>query len=288
MRFYERKRQDLGLSGRRLLLLASTVTLVTLAPLLPATAASAEPATPTPSRTAASPSASPAPAAPKLAAPKSAAPRPTVPKATPPKNWPNRSVPKPKTPKPRPAATKPPAADCGGALAFGAIVNCAIAGPARHTFTVAVSAPADDLIVQFRDEGDPLGGTITDAQGGRVCFLQLASTGDCKVDSAGTYTITVESSWTTGSGTYWLSVNSLRQPTTCRTLTGDFFAMGSPGLDGHLLAGSAGDCYQFEQPAGAVLRLYEITGDDHSDVQGEITNAAGSASASCDTAATAH
>ncbi|MET7423124.1 hypothetical protein [Dactylosporangium sp. NPDC005555] len=170
------------------------------------------------------------------------------------------------------------AATCGGALAFGDIAVCpAISGTRQDVFTVTTTKAGDKLYTMLtRGSGDFLQAFVTKGAT-QVCFFGVDA-GTCQLQQAGTYTITVKLYNGVGSGNYSLSVQSMRSPAACTTLPNSFFSFASAGVGKTVPAGSAGDCYKFNQPVGSVLRLDSPKGvtptpGQPADVQGTILNA---------------
>ncbi len=177
---------------------------------------------------------------------------------------------RPVAPAVAPAAPARPAAPtgCGGPLAFGKIVACpSITGDRRDAYTVTTTKDNDKLFTMLtRGSGDWSGGEVTGSDGAHVCFITVDA-GTCQLKAAGRYTVTVSLS-TGGSGNYTLSAQSMRTPSTCTTLPNQFFSFASTGEPGRLPAGSAGNCYRFNQPVGSVVRLWSPMANG--DVQGTI------------------
>ncbi len=208
-------------------------------------------------------------AAPRPAAAQAAT---TQPARTPPTN--------PQPAKTQPATTPPAkaqpvrgatAAACGGELAFGEIAVCpSITGERRDVFTITTTKRNDRLFTMLtRGSGDFAGATVTGSGDAPICFLTVDA-GTCDLRAARTYTITVSLNHG-GSGDYTLSVQSMRTPSGCTTLSNAFFSFASTGEPGDLPAGSSGDCYRFNQPVGSVVRLWSpMSGGD---VQGQILDA---------------
>ncbi|GIH07679.1 hypothetical protein Rhe02_57460 [Rhizocola hellebori] len=165
------------------------------------------------------------------------------------------------------------AEQCGGALAFGDIAVCSsITGDREDNFTVTTTRANDLLYTMFKGgSGDYVSAQLKAPNGDPICYL-FTSASTCQLAGAKTYTITVKLEWGEGTGDYSLSVQSMRTPSTCTTLPGTFFSFASTGIDGSLAAGSAGDCYRFNQPVGTVVHLWKTNGigAGGADVQGMI------------------
>ncbi len=160
--------------------------------------------------------------------------------------------------------------ECGGAIPFGTIRQCAIGAAGKHTYTVTTTVDADELMTQFRSPDADA--TVTDPEGSTVCYPGPYPPGDCRTGTAGIYTVTVTSRSDT---TYTFGIDSYRTPSACTTLPAEFFSWASPGRAGALPAGSPGHCFTFTQAGGSVLHADDPTPDDGGDVQGVIRNAAG-------------
>jgi hypothetical protein len=171
------------------------------------------------------------------------------------------------------AAVAAAPAGCGGAMKFGEVYRCSsISGDRQDTFTVTTTAGNDVLYGTFTQvsngaDTDYAGAMVFDADGNYLCYFANYP-GTCQLGAAGTYTVTVSLSWGVGDVGYTFAVQSLRTPSACRTLGNAFFSFAAAGRTGELAAGSAGDCYTFNQPTGTVLQLWapQSTGV----VQGEI------------------
>ncbi len=120
----------------------------------------------------------------------------------------------------------------------------------------------DDILFTMltRSSGDWVSGVITDSRGTTACFVTVDA-GTCQLGAAGVYTITL-SLYYGGAGNYSISVDSMRTPSDCRKLSSSFFSFASPGLTGTLPFGSAGKCFAFDQPQGAVLYMEAAGGGD--------------------------
>ncbi|WP_155368913.1 hypothetical protein [Catellatospora vulcania] len=178
------------------------------------------------------------------------------------------------TPVPSPTASpSTPVAACGGPLALGQIAVCpSITDSEQHVYTVTTTKRSDTLLTTFtRGSGSWLTGSIAASNGNAVCSLQTDS-GSCRLDRAGTYTITVAVLYGQGTGDYTVSVESMLTPSSCTTLPGSFFSFASPGVSGVLPLGAAPRCFKFSQPVGTVLKLLSpSTGSG--DVQASILDA---------------
>ena len=165
------------------------------------------------------------------------------------------------------------ATGCGGAVKFGKIYSCAsISGDRQDVFTVTTTVDDDTLYgtltqVSNGENLDYAVAMVTDADGNYLCYF-ADYPGSCQLGATGTYTVTVSLSWGVGDVAYTFSAQSLKKPSSCRTLGNAFFSFASAGRAGDLAKGSAGDCYTFDQPVGSVLHTWSThsTGD----VRGEI------------------
>ncbi|NMO50887.1 hypothetical protein HH310_06725 [Actinoplanes sp. TBRC 11911] len=171
-----------------------------------------------------------------------------------------------------PAVASAAAANCGGTLAFGQIAECpSINGADENVYWFTTTKPNDIVHTMLtRGSGGTLQARITGPTGAQVCFV-LTDSGQCQLKAAGTYKLTVFL-YFQDSGDYTLALQSTRTPSSCNTLPASFFSFASAGTDGNLPAGSAGDCYRFNQPVGSVLHLWDPAGAG--DVQGDILDAA--------------
>lgn len=176
----------------------------------------------------------------------------------------------------RPPVARKKATDgtaCGGTLTFGVIYSCpSITGDRQDVFTVTTTTDDDTLYGTFietqnNDVDDYAGAMVYDADGNYLCYYAFYP-GTCQLGAAGTYTVIVALDWGVGDLAYTFSAQSLKTPSSCRRLGNSFFSFDSPGHAGDLEAGSAGDCYVFDQPAGTVLHLW--TPRSTGDVRGEI------------------
>ncbi|SNT65422.1 hypothetical protein SAMN05421812_12280 [Asanoa hainanensis] len=166
------------------------------------------------------------------------------------------------------AQTSQVRADCGGPLPFGQIAACSIDQGETQTYTVTTAKAADTLLITRANvSGEIVEGVVTNAAGQQVCSV-FGSVSDCVAGAAGTYTITMSSRW--GPGEYTLAVDSLKTPSSCTQLDNAFFSFASPGISTTIPAGSAGQCYRFNQPLDSVLQLTTPLGG----VQGTIVDAA--------------
>lgn len=180
----------------------------------------------------------------------------------------------PRSTAPRSGAAVTTAADgCGGVAALGKIYSCAsLSGDRQDVFTVTTTVDDDILLgtltqTSNNDETDSAGASVYDADGNYLCYY-ASYPGSCRLGAAGTYTVAVTLAYSTGDVAYTLSLQSVKAPSSCRTLGNAFFSFASEGRAGDLPLGSAGDCYTFDQPVGSVLQLFgtQSTGS----VQGEI------------------
>jgi hypothetical protein len=179
-------------------------------------------------------------------------------------------------PSAKPAVVTQPAVRvdmCGGALPFGQIAVCSsITGTEQHVYTLTVTQASDILATQLtRGSGELPASMITGPDGGVAC-RPVGQASTCELGAAGTYTITVFLNFG-GTGNYTLAVESMRTPSACTTLPSSFFSWASPGLTATLAAGAAAHCYQFNQPAGAVLYIADPLAAEPTDVRGEIRDA---------------
>lgn len=161
-------------------------------------------------------------------------------------------------------------AECGGALAFGQIAACAsTTGDRRDTYTITTTLNNDKLFTMLTaNSGASVSAEVTAPDGAHVCYFH-GRAGNCQLGAAQVYTIAVElRTFGAGSGNYTLSVQSMRTPSTCTTLPNSYFSFASAGVQGSLPAGSAGDCYRFNQPVGSVVYVWPVI--DNGSVQGEI------------------
>jgi hypothetical protein len=258
--------------GLSRLALVAAVTAAMSSVLIGPTAATA--ATPSPAGTAApsaSPSASPTPSTGPNAAPSAAA---TAAKASPAAAT---------TADPAPAkragttksttGTRTTGAVCGGKLTLGAVAKCAsISGEQQNVWTVTTTVAQDTLFARLNSvSGDGVGARVTDRSGAIVCYV-LPYLNECRLDAAGTYTVTVELSYRSGEGAYSLSVESMRAPSECDTLPANLFSFASAGRSGTLPAGLATRCFKFDQPTGEVLQVSDPGGPG--DVRGAIRDGA--------------
>ncbi|RAO57334.1 hypothetical protein LUPAC06_03054 [Micromonospora saelicesensis] len=176
-----------------------------------------------------------------------------------------------------PTATKTPAkigsttATCGGQLPLGTVKNCAsISGATKQTWTITSTLDQDTLYIRLRAiSGDGVGAEVKGPDGTHACYVSSYLT-DCALGAAGTYTVTVGLDYGTGKGTYSLSAESMRTPSTCVNLPDSFFSFASTGRSGTLPAGLAARCFTFKQPASTVLHLADPGGAE--DIQGAILN----------------
>lgn len=144
---------------------------------------------------------------------------------------------------------------CGGTLTFGAVEKCGlIIGEAKDVWTFTTTADSDTAYARFNGSTVYLNARVTDAAGTTLCHLG-SYLNACQLGPAGTYTVTVSTSFGSGRGAYTLSVESRRTPSACQQLPADFFAWTSAGVTGTLPAGLATRCFAFDQPAGSVLRM---------------------------------
>jgi hypothetical protein len=160
-----------------------------------------------------------------------------------------------------PAGAAADDAACGGPLALGTVVACPeLAGGATHTYTVTTTVDGESLAARVMSPRQMfLPAKLTDADGKKVCDVFWDPT-DCHLLEAGTYTLSVANTRTTGGNPppavdYTVSVDSRRSPAACVDLPATAFAIPTPGHDDTLPVGSLGQCYQFSQPAGALLRI---------------------------------
>lgn len=171
---------------------------------------------------------------------------------------------------PAPAQAAADRTACEGPLAFGEVVACpSISGDEPDVFTVTTTRADDTLRTMLTYGGESVSAEVTRANGDHVCFFWVYPS-TCQLGPKGTYTISMSTAYG-GEGTYTLSVESTRTPSACTALTNAFFSFASPGVTGDLPAGSAGDCYRFNQPEGTVLHLAHPRGSP--DVQGTILDA---------------
>lgn len=187
------------------------------------------------------------------------------------------SKPTPATPAPGRATAGPttvvsPSATCGGQLPLGKVKNCAsITGATQQIWTITSTVDQDTLYIRLREvSGDGVGAQVKDPDGAPVCYAGSYLT-ECELGVAGTYTLTVTLSYGTGKGTYSLSAESMRTPSTCANLPASFFSFASTGRSGTLPAGLAARCFTFKQPTGTVLHLADPGGAE--DIQGSILDA---------------
>jgi hypothetical protein len=177
---------------------------------------------------------------------------------------------------PGPVAVADDAA-CGGPLAFGQVVTCPeLAAGATHTYTVTTTAAGERLAARVSPVNAVLMGTLTGSDGKRTCYV-FPTPDACIAPTAGTYTLSVKNSRATATGQYAVSVDSKTNPSACTDLPASAFAIDAPSRVDTLPAGSAGHCYRFDQPAGAVVRISAAPIDRFLDFQGEVENAAGAA-----------
>ncbi|MCU7725327.1 hypothetical protein ODJ79_16490 [Actinoplanes sp. KI2] len=168
------------------------------------------------------------------------------------------------------AASSP--AGCGGVLTFGKIYRCsAIKNTQRDVFTVTTTADHDTLYGTFtQGSGDPVSAAVYDPAGNYLCYYS-SYPGQCQLGAAGKYTVVITLSYGTGSQSYTFAADSMKTPSSCRTLGNGFFSWASAGHPGQLAQGSAGDCYIFDQPTGSVLQMWAPGGTG--DVRGGILDA---------------
>jgi hypothetical protein len=159
---------------------------------------------------------------------------------------------------------------CGGRLEFGQVAVCgSIAGDDVDRFRIVSKVDNDTLFTLLtRSSGDWVSGSVIDNAGNSVCFVTVDS-GTCQLGRKGTYTLTLSLLFATGTGNYSISVESMRTPSSCRTLTSSFFSFASPGITGTLPFGLAARCFVFDQPQDALLYL-EQPGTGGADVQSPI------------------
>jgi hypothetical protein len=163
-------------------------------------------------------------------------------------------------------------AGCGGALKFGKIYSCSsIKDDRQDVFTVTTTADDDTLYGTLtQGSGDPVSAAVYDSAGTYLCYY-VYYPGECQLGAAGTYTVVVALSYGTGSQSYTFAADSMKTPSSCRTLGNAFFSWASTGRPGQLTQGSAGDCYVFDQPTGSVLQMWAPGGTG--DVRGGILDA---------------
>jgi hypothetical protein len=144
------------------------------------------------------------------------------------------------------------AADCAGALAFGEIAACPqITGGETHVYTITTTKPNDKLFLKLA--GQNASAQLLQPNGTSIChFGSYVAT--CATGPARTYTIEVTLSYGDPEP-YSIAVESAKTPSSCTVLPGTFFSFASPGIEGALPAGSAGNCYRFNQPVGSVIYI---------------------------------
>jgi hypothetical protein len=154
------------------------------------------------------------------------------------------------------SAARAAAADkCHGKLAFAEIANCSsITYPKKDVYTVTTTKDGDQLQATFNSTGTPVSADVTDAAGVHACYLSVYPS-QCRLGAAGAYTITVSLQYS-GQASFHLSVQSMLSPVGCTGLPNAFFSFASTGAAASLAAGSAGNCYKFDQAAGSVLQLW--------------------------------
>jgi hypothetical protein len=168
------------------------------------------------------------------------------------------------------------AAGCGGVVTFGKIETCStLAGKRQDVFTVTTTVDNDVLYGTLTqtdngDTGDTASATVWDADSNYLCYFVFYP-GTCELGAAGTYTVRVSLYSGTGDVAYTFSAQSLKTPAACRTLDEAFFSFGSAGLASEIPLGSAGECYNFDQPVGSVLHTYSP--GSTADVRGGIVDA---------------
>jgi hypothetical protein len=172
-------------------------------------------------------------------------------------------------------------ARCGGPLTFGKVVACPkIEGGARHVYTVTTTVDGERLSARVPLSRSFLHVELTGPDGTKLCAVFPDPT-TCVAPKAGTYTLTVTNPGSSTDGgaaatvDYLLSVDSRTNPSACVDLSAADFAFGAPRRDDTLPAGSVGRCYQFDQPAGAVVRIRVDRNDKGLELQNEVENAAG-------------
>ncbi|SCG59161.1 hypothetical protein GA0070614_3013 [Micromonospora coxensis] len=168
-------------------------------------------------------------------------------------------------PKRRPTGSAP----CGGKLTYGKVETCAsIVGAQENAWTFTTTVDSDTLLARLNSvSGSGVGARVTDRDGGFTCHVG-AYLNECRLGPAGTYTLTVTTTYGTGEGSYTLSVESMRTPSECDTLPEPFFSFASAGVSGTLPAGLAARCFKFDQPTGTRLHLADPSGTG--DVQASI------------------
>nr|BFE64655.1 hypothetical protein GCM10020063_091810 [Dactylosporangium thailandense] len=157
-------------------------------------------------------------------------------------------------------AAQAAAADkCHGKLAFGEIATCSsITYPKKDVYTVTTTRDGDQLQASFTSTGTPVIPDVTDAAGVHLCYLSVYPS-QCRLGAAGTYTITVSLQYS-GQASFRVSVQSMLTPVGCTTLPNAFFSFASTGATESVAAGSAGNCFKFNQAAGSVLRVWSPNG----------------------------
>ncbi|MGW1059504.1 hypothetical protein [Micromonospora rubida] len=181
------------------------------------------------------------------------------------KQRPTQTAAVPPTPKKLPGRV----ARCSGKLTFGAVRTCpSIVGGAENVWTVTTTVASDTLYIRLNKvSGTGVGARVTNGIGEVLCYVG-SYLNECRLGPAGTYTLRVTTDYGTGEGSYTLSAESMRKPSTCATLPASFFSFASAGVSGTLPAGLAARCYQFNQPVGSKLLLADPGGAG--DVQGSI------------------
>ncbi|WP_446211795.1 hypothetical protein [Micromonospora sp. IBSANI012] len=171
------------------------------------------------------------------------------------------------TPPVKPPRTKPPA--CGGKLTYGKVATCAaITGAQQNAWTFTTTVDSDTLYARLNAvSGTGVGARVTDRNGQVLCYIG-PYLNECRLGLAGSYTLTVSTTYGTGEGAYTLSVESMRTPSECDNLPEAFFSFASAGVSGTLPAGLAARCFTFHQPTGS--RLHLVDPSSAGDVQGTI------------------
>lgn len=168
-------------------------------------------------------------------------------------------------------------AGCRGAARFGKIFHCPSLSKKRQDLYTVTTTVDDDVlygtVTQTSNDGgtDSVSAKVYDSAGEYLCYF-TSSPGSCRLGAAGTYQVRVALSYGSGDLAYTFSVQSMKTPSSCTTLGGDaFFSFASAGRSLALPRGSAGQCYDFDQPVGSVLHLFSP--QSAGDVQGQILDA---------------
>ncbi|WP_433388505.1 hypothetical protein [Micromonospora sp. KLBMP9576] len=173
----------------------------------------------------------------------------------------------------RPAASTTGTGGCGGTLALGRIVTCpAVSGEERNVWSFTTTVASDLVIGRLTQvSGEGVSAELHGPDGTYHCYLSSYGS-ECRLAAAGTYTITAYVYYGSGTGSYRLSVESTRRPSTCTALPTSVFSFASTGRTGTLPAGLAARCFSFNQPTGTVLHIMDPGGSG--DIRGEILDAA--------------